>query len=87
MGNKIAGILNNVVNVVKEELQLQGQSWNTYGHRVTEKVKGYKDQKIDLQTVQAEVKIEANVLLGELRYNVSRSYEKLKSAVTKEQAN
>ena len=87
MENKINELLNDVVNVVKEEYQLQSQSWNTYGKRVSEKVKTYKEQKPDLQTVQSEVKEEVTVFMGELKANMNRSFEKLKAAISKEQAN
>lgn len=84
---KINDIVNNVVNVVKEEFQLQSQSWNTYGQRVTEKVKGYKGQKLDLNVVQNDVKEEASVFFGELKSNVNRSLDKLKEAFDEKHAN
>lgn len=87
MENKINDIMNNVVNVVKEEFQLQSQSWNTYGQRVGEKVKGYREQKPDLNALQNDVKEEAEIFFGELRSNVTRSLDKLKSAIREEKAN
>jgi hypothetical protein len=87
MEKKMNEWMNGVVNVVKEEFQLQSQSWNTYGQRVSEKVKGFKDKKVDLPVLQNEVKEEAAVFLGELKSNLGRSISKLKAVVRPEQAN